>query len=62
MKVRIKLLYLTTVWVQITGLVAYNECPNQALNCGLQKKMFNVVYMSPIEYANGYISSFQYAV
>jgi hypothetical protein len=47
-KVRIKLLYLTAAWVPITGLVAYNECPSQALNCGLQKKMFNVVYMSPI--------------
>jgi hypothetical protein len=32
------LLYFVTAWGTITGLVAYNECPSQALNWGLQKK------------------------
>ena len=34
------LLYFVTAWGKITGLVAYNECPSQALNWGLQKKSF----------------------
>jgi hypothetical protein len=37
MTVRIKLLYITTAWVQRTSLMACTECPNQALNWGLQK-------------------------